>query len=50
MSALREGDANAARGVDEVVFVTTPEVTKIEVRAFLERAHGIGVERVHTAN
>ena len=40
----------AARGVDEVVFVTTPEVTKIEVRAFLERAHGIGVERVHTAN
>ena len=40
----------AARGVDEVVFVTTPEVTKIEVRAFLERVHGVGVERVHTAN
>ena len=49
---IRDSDTPeaAARGVDEVVFVTTPEVTKIEVRAFLERAHGVGVERVHTAN
>jgi large subunit ribosomal protein L23 len=40
----------AARGVDEVVFVTTPDVTKIEVRAYLERALNVGVESVHTAN
>ena len=39
-----------ANGVDEVVFVTTPDVTKLEVRAYLERALGIGVADVRTAN
>jgi len=42
--------ADAERGVDEVVFVTTPDVTKIEVKRFLERAYGIAIADVRTSN
>jgi hypothetical protein len=35
--------ADASLGVDEVVFVTTPDVTKLEVRNFLETVHDIRV-------
>ncbi|GIL71311.1 hypothetical protein Vretimale_2835 [Volvox reticuliferus] len=34
----------------EVAFRTTPEVTKLEIAAFLESVYGMSVERVHTIN
>jgi large subunit ribosomal protein L23 len=45
-----ESPADASLGVDEVVFVTTPDVTKLEVRNFLETVHDIRVVDVRTAN
>ena len=41
---------DASLGVDEVVFVTTPDVTKLEVRNFLETVHDVRVADVRTAN
>ncbi|KAG2428688.1 hypothetical protein HXX76_011393 [Chlamydomonas incerta] len=34
----------------EVAFKTTPEVTKLEIAAFLESVYGMDVERVSTIN
>ncbi|GLI59286.1 hypothetical protein VaNZ11_001139 [Volvox africanus] len=34
----------------EVAFRTAPEVTKLEIAAFLEAVYGMSVERVHTIN
>lgn len=34
----------------EVVFRTTPNVTKLEIKAILETCYGMEVERVHTLN
>ncbi len=39
-----------ARGVEVATFITTPNVTKTEVKAFLTQVHGIEVLRVDTAN
>ena len=39
-----------ARGVDEVVFRADPRVTKLEVRAYLERALRVKTTDVRTSN
>jgi len=39
-----------ARGVEVATFITTPNVTKTEVKALLTQVHGIEVLRVDTAN
>ncbi|GFR45596.1 hypothetical protein Agub_g6992 [Astrephomene gubernaculifera] len=36
--------------VREAAFKTTPDVTKLEIAAFLESVYGMSVERVHTIN
>lgn len=42
--------ADAVKGLDEVVFITTPDVTKTEIKAFLQTVCAVGVRDVRTAN
>lgn len=42
--------ADAVKGLDEVVFITTPDVTKTEIKSFLETVCGVSVRDVRTAN